>query len=147
MVHAVAQRPLGPYVLADVALGPRAGAWDGLTQHNPSVQRDAVTGTYLLYYMGSTDNGTVTTGGGACADSPQTKPGCNQRVGLATATHPAGPWTRRSFLPFNDTPTAVFLDQKPRFPILLAVLVSFQRVDCTMHDALRTGQQSIGNSI
>ena len=74
-MHAVAQHPLGPYSLADVALGPREGTWDGLTQHNPAVQRDAVTGTYLLYYMGSTDNGTTRTGGGACAQSPETKQG------------------------------------------------------------------------
>lgn len=96
VVHAVARHPLGPYTLMDVALGPRTGAWDGLTQHNPAIQRDAVTGTYLLYYMGSTDNGTVTTGGGACATDPQNKPVCNQRVGLATATDPGGPWTRRN---------------------------------------------------
>ena len=36
VVHAVAAAPRGPYELADVALGPRAGAWDGLTQHNPA---------------------------------------------------------------------------------------------------------------
>ena len=28
--------------------------------------------------MGSTDNGTVKTGGGACATSPESKPVCNQ---------------------------------------------------------------------
>ena len=97
VVHAVADRPMGPYKLVDIALGPRlgVGAWDGLTQHNPAIQRDPVSGTYLLYYMGSTDNGTVKTGGGACANEPETKPVCNQRVGLATATDPAGPWTRR----------------------------------------------------
>ena len=67
VVHAVAQIPEGPYRLTDVALGPRPGKWDALTQHNPAVQRDRATGVYLLYYMGSTDNGTVTTGGGECS--------------------------------------------------------------------------------
>ena len=96
VIHAVSEHPEGPYKLADVALGPgEPGAWDELTQHNPAIQRDPVSGTYLLYYMGSTNNGTVKTGGGECANNPEKKSLCNQRVGLATATHPGGPWLRR----------------------------------------------------
>ena len=95
VVHAIAQRPQGPYKLVDVALGPREPtAWDGFTQHNPAIQRDPVSGTYLLFYMGSTQNGTVTMGGGRCSDHPEHQSLCNQRVGLATATNPGGPWKR-----------------------------------------------------
>jgi hypothetical protein len=66
------------------------GKWDSITQHNPAAQRDPVSGTYLIFYMGSTDNGTVHTGGGKCADDPATQPLCNQRVGLAYAKSPHG---------------------------------------------------------
>jgi hypothetical protein len=47
----VATAKEGPYRLADVALGPTANAssWDGTTQHNPAVQRDPVSGTFLLF--------------------------------------------------------------------------------------------------
>jgi hypothetical protein len=72
---------MGPYVLTDVALGPKPGAWDGLTQHNPAIQRDPVSGTYLLYYMGSTDNGTANPGGGPCVTNSAATSVCNQRVG------------------------------------------------------------------
>jgi hypothetical protein len=94
VVHAVSDTPFGPYKLTDVALGPTSSGWDALTQHNPAVQRDPITGTYLIYYMGSTDNGTVPTGGGKCAVNPEKQSLCNQRIGLATASSPAGPWTR-----------------------------------------------------
>ena len=51
VVHGVATAKEGPYRLADVALGPTANAssWDGTTQHNPAVQRDPVSGTFLLF--------------------------------------------------------------------------------------------------
>eukprot|EP00041_Stephanoeca_diplocostata_P009740 m.151947 g.151947 ORF g.151947 m.151947 type:complete len:501 (+) comp17877_c0_seq2:200-1702(+) len=97
VVHGVASQPQGPYVLADIALGPlnNTRAWDAVTQHNPAIQRDPVSGTYLLYYMGSTNNATASTGGGECATHPETKTLCMQRIGLATSTSPYGPWKRR----------------------------------------------------
>lgn len=69
-------------------------AGDYKTQHNPAAQRDPVSGTFLLYYMGSTDNGTDSTGGGKCATRPEQQTLCNQRVGLAKSASPAGPWIR-----------------------------------------------------
>ena len=50
VVHGVAQAPQGPYTLTDVALGPlpNTRAWDSLTQHNPAVQKDPISGTYLV---------------------------------------------------------------------------------------------------
>lgn len=111
VVHGVADFPKGPYVLADVALGPRSGAWDGLTQHNPAVQRDPVSGTYLIYYMGSTDNGTAPTGGGQCADDPEHKSLCNQRVGMAYSATPSGPWTRLDAPIVDAGPAGAWDDQ------------------------------------
>jgi hypothetical protein len=51
VVHAKSTTgPLGPYTFVDVALGRRPlSHWDGLTQHNPAIQRDPVEGTWLLY--------------------------------------------------------------------------------------------------
>ena len=92
--------PQGPYSFVDVTLGSRSlSYWDGLTQHNPAVQR-AADGTYLLFYMGSTQSpsaANVSGGVRACALHPrQNVSVCRQRIGLATAQSPAGPWLRKA---------------------------------------------------
>eukprot|EP00937_MAST-01D_sp_MAST-1D-sp2_P001284 g1284.t1 len=125
VVHASsATGPAGPYTLAGVALGPyvstyrydaygrgvpvakgAATHWDGETQHNPAAVR-AADGTYLLYYMGAQAQSVVAAGrllpgvNGSyrCPLGPGAAPDetvCMQRVGLATASSPAGPWARR----------------------------------------------------
>jgi hypothetical protein len=101
IVHAVsASGPLGPYVPRGIVLAPREpngtfnehGPWDETTQHNPAVQYDPLSKTYLLYYMGSNGISTkATPTKGAC---PSNHSFCHQRVGLATAKHPNGPWKR-----------------------------------------------------
>ena len=86
VLHAVAPAgsPQGPYEPAGVALAPRAPpAFDSLMLHNPDAKR-APDGTYLIFYDGDS-----AAGGGSGAD-----PHLNQRIGLATATSPYGPWTR-----------------------------------------------------
>lgn len=117
VVHAVAAEPQGPYTASDVALGPRGAAtdafFDSITEHNPAAHRDPVTGTWLLFYMGSKQTPKSMSGssaprvsGGICtnASAPYASV-CNQRVGLATAASPSGPWKRR------DAP---ILDAGPR---------------------------------
>ena len=127
VVHAVSKSPEGPYRVADIALGPRgkivrdsncsyqAGLparvcpvrqandfWDSATTHTPAVQRDPVSGMYLLYYMGTMMNTTNSKGGFPCLtndDPPRPSdrsggPGCQQRVGLAVSRDPSGPWMR-----------------------------------------------------
>lgn len=86
IVHATADSPLGPYQPQQVVLGPRkdgAGIWDGLASYNPTVCRFG--DKYYLYYTGS--NGS----------NRARKVGDNilaQRIGVAVADHPAGPWQR-----------------------------------------------------
>lgn len=107
----------GPYVVSDVAIGERATSfWDGVTQHNPAITR-APDGTWLLFYMGSTQAGAKPSN---CTWPKSVRPGAsitrreleqlqeaqrplspensvlefNQRVGLATAKTPYGPWNR-----------------------------------------------------
>ena len=105
VLHAVsAHNASGPYLLRDVSLGARSG-WDGETQHNPAAVR-AADGTYLLFYMGAQSQSVVANESllpgvnssyvcpmGSSTGAEET--GCMQRIGLATATSPNGPWVRR----------------------------------------------------
>lgn len=97
IVRATAVSPNGPYEFQEVVLAPRGEEfWDGRMTHNPTIHR-APDGTYLLFYTGTTYHGP--------APSPANpedgwtpfvrRAHKNQRIGLATAPSPGGPWTRR----------------------------------------------------
>jgi hypothetical protein len=91
IVRAEAKTPLGPYAPKEVVLGKRpegAKIWDGLAAINPTVVK--FDDTYYLYYTGSNGAGRKT----------KDKDGniLAQRIGVAVADHPAGPWKR------GDTP-------------------------------------------
>ena len=96
VAHAVADQPLGPYLFVDVAL-PERGAeqWDGHCTHNPTVLKFGAK--YYLYYMGNRGD---------------RKPGTSlnwshrnhQRIGVAVADSPAGPWIRRDRPLIEPTP-------------------------------------------
>ena len=89
IARATAPDPLGPYIHQDVVLPARdASFWDGLCTHNPSVLRHG--NNYYLYYMGNSgDRKPAET-----AESWNWTHRNNQRIGVAVADHPAGPWTR-----------------------------------------------------
>jgi len=93
IAHAVADSPLGPYHHHDVTL-PRRGPqfWDGLCTHNPTIQH--WNGKYYLYYMGNTGDDQAT-------KSLNWTHRNNQRIGVAVADRPEGPW-RRSDRPLID---------------------------------------------
>jgi hypothetical protein len=94
VAHAVADGPLGPYRHVDVALPERGGEfWDGHCTHNPNVVR-ASDGKYYLYYMGNHGNRERTKGLNFSHRN-------NQRIGVAVAETPSGPW-RRSDKPLID---------------------------------------------
>jgi len=92
IAHATSKSSSGPFVHKDVAL-PIRGAeyWDGLCTHNPTVHKFG--DKYYLYYMGNTgdgqahfdDNGKLIFNYGHRN---------NQRIGVAVADDPNGPWTR-----------------------------------------------------
>lgn len=93
IAHATADEPLGPYQLQGVALAGAGGdAWDAEATHNPTVI--AYRGRYYLYYMG-------TRGPGGWWDYRN-----NQRIGVAVADHPAGPWHRLRQPVLDVTPGA-----------------------------------------
>ncbi len=91
VAHAVSESPFGPFEFRDVALPPRgAEFWDGMCTHNPTVRKFG--DKYYIYYMGNRGDGKVVG-----------KPGQqdlnwvhrnNQRIGVAVADNPNGPWTR-----------------------------------------------------
>ena len=91
IAHAVADKPLGPYKHKDVALGRRGKQhWDGWCTHNPTVHNFG--DKYYLYYMGNTGDGEVVGRPGKHKLNWQHRN--NQRIGVAVADNPAGPWTR-----------------------------------------------------
>lgn len=89
IAYAVADQPLGPYRFVNVALAargtdPATGKkfWDGDVTHNPNVLRHP-DGKFYLFYMGNYGDG---------KDYPTHRN--HQRVGVAVADAPAGPWRR-----------------------------------------------------
>lgn len=86
VAHAVADSLFGPYKFADVALPARGKEfWDGLCTHNPMAVR--IKGKYYIYYMGNT-------GDGVAMKTLNWTHRNNQRIGVAVADRPEGPWTR-----------------------------------------------------
>ncbi|MEI7732293.1 MAG: glycoside hydrolase family protein [Verrucomicrobiota bacterium] len=93
VAHAVGDTPLGPFKHQDVALPARGKEfWDGLCTHNPTVHK--FDGKYYLYYMGNT-------GDGKAMKTLNWVHRNNQRIGVAVAESPAGPW-RRADKPLVD---------------------------------------------
>lgn len=92
VAHAVADDPLGPYRHVEVVLPPRKGNfWDSACTHNPTVHY--FEGKYYLYYMGLNADAEFR------ADISMEDPAWwsyrnSQRIGVAVADDPAGPWKR-----------------------------------------------------
>lgn len=86
VAHAVSRSPFGPWQHHDVALPARGtNFWDGSCTHNPTVI--SIGGKYYLYYMGNYGDGVV----GKSLNWTHLN---HQRIGVAVASSPAGPWTR-----------------------------------------------------
>lgn len=106
IAYAVADRAEGPYQHVKVALPARGREfWDGTTTHNPTIFKK--DGKYYLYYMGTTSP--------VEARQPTSMSNKdwwiyrnNQRIGVAVADHPAGPWQRfdKPVLDVSEDPTA-----------------------------------------
>ena len=94
-VRAVADRPEGPYAFVEDVLPPRGpGYWDGRATHNATIHyRD---GSYYLFYTGITyPEDPPFAGAPIDAASPlAARARAAQRIGLATAPSPEGPWQR-----------------------------------------------------
>ena len=92
IVHAVAPTPAGPFSLRGVALGyGGVGDWDRSVM-NPKLLR-APDGTWLLFYTGDGYRGPWPTPKDPVPVDERV-PQAAQRVGLAVAASPAGPFAR-----------------------------------------------------
>lgn len=91
IAHAVSNSPFGPFKHKDIALSERGtGYWDGSCTHNPTVHK--FNGKYYLYYMGNKgDKKIVSVPGKAKINWKHRN---NQRIGVAVADDPNGPWKR-----------------------------------------------------
>ena len=91
VAHATSKSPFGPWQFRDIAL-PRRGLehWDGWCTHNPTVHKFG--GKYYLYYMGNTGDGKVV--GVPGKQRLNWTHRNNQRIGVAVADNPNGPWKR-----------------------------------------------------
>jgi hypothetical protein len=111
IAHATSPSPTGPFRHVNVALKPRGkDFWDGLCTHNPTILR--IGNKYYLYYMGNT-------GDGLAMPTLNWTHRNKQRIGVAVAESPNGPWQR------FDQPV---LDVSP---------------DSNAHDALMTSNPSV----
>lgn len=97
IAYAVADQPEGPYRFVNVALpargvNPATGKkyWDADVTHNPNVLQHG--GKLYLFYMGNRGDGQYATHRN------------NQRIGVAVADRPEGPW-RRFDQPIIDVST------------------------------------------
>lgn len=98
IAHAVSDSPFGPFKHKDIALPVRGEQfWDGLCTHNPTVHKFGEK--YYLYYMGNTGDGLNVCKPGELKYNWQHRN--NQRIGVAVADNPNGPW-KRSNVPLVD---------------------------------------------
>lgn len=87
IAHAVSDKAEGPYKFVDLTLPARGKKyWDGLNTHNPTIHKFG--DKYYLYYTGNTGDG-VNNKTGLNASHRN-----NQRIGVAVADSPYGPWKR-----------------------------------------------------
>ena len=117
IAHATSSSPFGPFTYQGMALPVRDQTyWDGMTTHNPTVHK--FNGKYYLYYMGNTGDRAIVSQPGKPKLNWQHRN--NQRIGVAVADDPNGPWTR-----FDE-------------PVL-----DITHGDSTAHDALMTSNPSV----
>ena len=94
VVVAVADSPVGPYQFERVVLPARGPKfWDGRMTHNPTILRHA--GQYVMFYIGVNYEFDPGEGPERLAEDLYGKAWNTKRIGVATAPHPLGPWTRR----------------------------------------------------
>jgi len=92
IAHAVSTSPFGPYKHIDVALPDRGVEyWDGSTTHNPTVHKFS-DGKYYLYYMGNYGDKKIVSVPGKQRINYLHRN--HQRIGVAVADSPNGPWKR-----------------------------------------------------
>lgn len=93
VVRGVSNTPEGPYTFAEVVLPARGPQyWDGRMTHNPRIFKQG--DKYVLYYIGSTHPLPEPEETVRHEDPLTVICRAHKRIGIATADHITGPWTR-----------------------------------------------------
>ena len=93
IVRAESPVPEGPYTYCGDVLPPRhASFWDGRMTHNPTIHR--WNDLYLLFYTGTTFSEPPPGPGDVVSEEMYQACRSRQRIGLAVAESPEGPWRR-----------------------------------------------------
>lgn len=100
VIHLTSPSATGPYTRREIALSPRADAWDNGAIHGISVHR-LPNKTYVLFYMGSMQPGlkkqpNCSAGSGEKSANSTFGSHAGRRIGIATAQSLEGPWRRLS---------------------------------------------------
>lgn len=91
--YVTAEHPAGPYSFQKLALtGAGDSAWDSHSIHNPSLH--FWDGKYYLYYTGVRADDAAWRPDGPLSEKDWWICRNRQRIGVAVADHPGGPWTR-----------------------------------------------------
>ena len=107
IAHAVSKSPFGPFEYKETVLPVRgAEFWDGLCTHNPTIHK--FEGKYYLYYMGNTGDGINMCEPGKLKLNWQHRN--NQRIGVAVADNPYGPWERFDKPLIDVSPDSLAID-------------------------------------
>lgn len=89
--HAEGPSPAGPFtVTGPVLAGAGGDRWDGRVVHNPTIARWGAQ--WVLFYMGT--SGPEVPAGHVAIDAAWWAYRNRQRIGVAVADHPRGPWRR-----------------------------------------------------
>lgn len=93
VVHAVSEKPEGPYRFVDIAL-PKRGIeyFDGLVTHNPRIIK--YEDIYYLYYFGTTYDFPIPKAGEEWQSDYFERAWMNKRIGIAWSKDINGPWHR-----------------------------------------------------
>lgn len=99
IAHATSPTALGPFAFQSIVLPyGAADAWDRSVMNPKILRAPREDSVWLLYYVGSSYDG-PTPGGAVPLPVNQSAAQASQRVGLATAPSPSGPYTRYSGAP------------------------------------------------
>ncbi len=91
--HAVAKHPLGPYKMDGVALPGQGGPnWVTSTTHNPTVMHAG--GRFYVYFSSARLIGKIPPTGPSPKAAYWEPTRLSQRIGVAVADQPGGPWKR-----------------------------------------------------
>lgn len=145
IVHAVADKPEGPFEFVDKAL-PNRGAqyWDGHSTFNPQIKK--YKGKYYMFYTGSTHPFEDFKKGELTLDSKWCIVGrSNKRVGVAVSNSLNGPWKRMDTPLLETEPNSFysFLTSNPTMVINDdgSVLMIFK---ARAYEGIQHGAMSLG---